>query len=68
MAPAAYVAENGLVGHKREEKPLVLSKLNPSPAIVGEYQGGEGEHPYRRNWRGMEYGAYGGEIRKGYNI
>ena len=41
MAPAAYVAEDGLVGYKWEETPLVL----PS---VGEYLGGKGEHPHRR--------------------
>jgi hypothetical protein len=28
MAPAAYVAENGLVGHQWEERPLVLRRLN----------------------------------------
>jgi len=28
MAPAAYVAENGLVGHRWEEQPLVLPRLN----------------------------------------
>jgi len=31
MAPAAYVAEDGLVGHQREEKPLVLPRLLPTP-------------------------------------
>jgi len=29
MAPDAYVAEDGLVGHQRKEKPLVLPRLNP---------------------------------------
>jgi len=29
IAPAAYVAEDDLVGHQREEKPLVLSRLDP---------------------------------------
>jgi hypothetical protein len=28
MVPAAYVAEDGLVGHQREENPLVLRKLD----------------------------------------
>lgn len=28
MAPAAYVGEDGLVGHQREERPLVLRRLN----------------------------------------
>ena len=27
MAPAAYVAEDGLVSHQWEEKPLVLQRL-----------------------------------------
>jgi len=29
MAPAAYVTEDGLVGNQWEEKPLVLSRLDP---------------------------------------
>ena len=28
MAPAAYVGEDGLVGHQREEKSLVLRRLD----------------------------------------
>jgi len=28
MAPAAYVAENSLVGHQWKEKPLVLPRLD----------------------------------------
>jgi hypothetical protein len=28
MAPTAYVAEDGLVGHQWEERPLVLWRLN----------------------------------------
>ena len=28
MTPAAYVAEDGLVGHQREERPLVLRRLD----------------------------------------
>jgi hypothetical protein len=28
MAPAAYVAEDGLVGHQWEERPLVLRRLD----------------------------------------
>jgi len=38
MAPAAYVADDGLIGHQWEEKALVLPRLDPS---VGEFQGGE---------------------------
>jgi len=38
MAPTAYVAEDGLVGHQWEEKPLVLP-------CMGECQGREaGRH------------------------
>jgi hypothetical protein len=29
VALVAYVAEDGLVGHQREERPLVLGKLYP---------------------------------------
>jgi len=29
LAPAAYIAEDGLVGHQWEENPLVLPRLNP---------------------------------------
>jgi len=39
MAPAAYVAEDGLAGHQWEEKPLYLPKLD-SPS-AGECQGRE---------------------------
>jgi len=56
MTPTAYVAEDGLVGHQWEEKPLVLPTLDPS---VGECHGGgkEGgwgrEHPYIRGLKGL---------------
>jgi len=40
MAPAAYVAEDGLVWHQWKEKPLVLPRLDPPPS-VGECPGGE---------------------------
>jgi len=29
MSPAAYVAEDGLVGHQEEEKSIVLLRLDP---------------------------------------
>jgi len=39
MGAAAYVAEDGLVGHQWVEKPLILLRLDlPS---VGEYQSRE---------------------------
>jgi len=31
IAPAACVAEDGLVGHQTEEKPFVLPSLDPPP-------------------------------------
>jgi len=31
MALAPYVAQDGLAGHQWDEKPLVLSRLEPSP-------------------------------------
>jgi len=39
MAPAAYVAEDGLVGHQWKENPWVLPRLDPPS--VGECQRGE---------------------------
>jgi hypothetical protein len=36
MAPAAYVAEDGLVRNQWEERPLVLGRLS-----VGEFEVGE---------------------------
>jgi len=29
MAPAAYVTEDGLVGHQRKDKPLALLRMDP---------------------------------------
>jgi len=51
VAPAAYVAEDGLFGHQWKQKPLVLPKLDLQ--CKGMEQGWErgrwgGEHPYRR--------------------
>jgi hypothetical protein len=40
MAPATYVAEDGLVGHQWEERPLVLKARCPS---VEEIEGREVE-------------------------
>jgi len=40
MAPTAYVAEHGLVGHQWKEKPLVLSRLDPQCSRMSE--GGKG--------------------------
>jgi len=40
MAPAAYVAQDGLVGHQWEEKPLVLPRLDSQ--CTGLSGGGSG--------------------------
>jgi len=73
MTPAAYVAEDGVVGHQWEEKPLVLPRLDtPPPQCRGmSGQGGKkgwvGEHPHRRRGgNGMR--VYGQETGKGDNI
>jgi len=39
MAPAAYAAEAGLVGHQWKEKPLAMTRLDPPS--VGECGGWE---------------------------
>ena len=58
MAPAAYVAEDGLVAHQWEEWHLGLRVFNGCPSI-GECYGGKtgvggwmGEHPHRSKRRG----------------
>jgi len=51
MAPAAHVAEDGLVGHQWEERPLVLPRLGPQcRGMLGGVW--EGEHTYRRRGEG----------------
>jgi len=47
MAPAAYVAEDGLVGHQWEEKPFVLPRLDPSPLPQCRGMSGQGG---RKGW------------------
>jgi hypothetical protein len=59
LAPAAYVAEDGLVRHKWEEKPLVLARLGApvqGNAKVGrqEWVGGWGSTPIEAGGRGGE--------------
>jgi len=50
MAPAAYVAEDGLAGHQWVENPLVLPRLDhPPTSSFRKYQGGEAG---RCGWEG----------------
>jgi hypothetical protein len=72
MAPAAYGAEDGLVGHQWEERPLVLRRLD-APS-VGECEGMETgvggrvrEHPHRSRGRegGIAAFGVGGKLGKG---
>jgi len=44
IAPAAFVAEDGLVGHQWEEKPVVLPMLYPlHPPVYGNVRAGRQE-------------------------
>jgi len=43
MAPAAYVAEDGLVGYQSEKKPLVLSRLDSNRTGECKEQVGQGD-------------------------
>jgi len=58
ISPAAYVAEDGLVGHQWEEKPLVLPRLDDPVQRNVRVGGREGlgvwiwEHSHRRRERG----------------
>jgi len=67
MTPAANVAQDGLVGHQWEKKPLVLPRLDPPS--VGKCLGGEaesrliveGEYPYRRRGGERDMGLMDGK-------
>jgi len=69
VAPAAYVAEDGLVEHWWEEKPLVLPMLN-IPVVWNVRVAGRrgewnvGEHPLRSRWRGIGGGLWTGNQEK----
>jgi hypothetical protein len=55
MAPAAYVAEDGLVGYQGEERPLMLCRLSAlvqRNARVGGRNRWVGEHPGRNKGNG----------------
>jgi hypothetical protein len=59
MAPAAYVAEDGLVGHQWEERP----QCRGMPGCGG--RNGWGEHPHRIRGRGMGWRFVEGKPGKG---
>jgi hypothetical protein len=61
MAPVVYVAEDGLVGHQWEERPLPQYRGMPGP---GRGSGWVGEQGRREGNRGF----LEGETRKGVNI
>jgi hypothetical protein len=63
MAPATYVAKDGLVRHQWVKRPLVLWRLN-APS-VGECEGSKagvggwvGAHPHRSKRRGNGIGGF----------
>jgi len=59
MTPAAYIEEDGLVGHQSEEKPLVLPSLDTPTVeecqgrVVGMGSGWGGGIPLLKKGRGM---------------
>jgi len=71
MAPAAYAAEDGLVVHQWEEKPLILPRLEPpgyGNVRVGRQEGEVvqvGEHPFRRRGRVWDRGLIDRKLGKG---
>ena len=63
MAPAAYVAEDGLVGHQWEERHLIMGRLYAPVQRNGRAR--------KQKWMGWGAGAWGifrGDTRKGDNI
>jgi hypothetical protein len=72
MASAAYVAEDGLVKHQWEERPLVLWRLNApmywnARAGRQEWVGAWGA-PSKNKWEGDGMGTSEGGTQKGENI
>jgi hypothetical protein len=61
-APVAYVAEDGLIRHQREERPLVLRRLNAMNAMARRMEW-VGEHPHRS--RGEGDGSVEGKLIRG---
>jgi len=69
MAPAAYVAEDGLVGHQWEERPWSCEGSMPQCRGMSWWGGrkgviGEGEHPYRQRGGGWNRILMNGKLRK----
>jgi len=69
MAPAAYVAEDGLVGQQWEKHVVLprLDTLHPMQENVRRVRRGvvgEGEHPYRRRGEGWDMGLMDRKPRK----
>ena len=70
-----FTKSKGLVGHKWEERPLVLWRLDVCSSSVGEFEdvesgvgGSVGKHLYRSRRRGNERAGFQRETRKGDNI
>lgn len=64
MVPAAYVADDGTVGHELKGKPLILTQLNPPS--VGQCCGGSGRGNTLIEEAELDgMGPYGWETRKG---
>jgi len=75
MAPVAYVAEDVLVVHQWEEKPLVLPRLNhPCKGCQGREERGVselmGEYTHRKMGRGgvLDRGFMDRNLEKGITI
>jgi hypothetical protein len=68
MAPAAYVAEDGLIGHQWEERTLVLRRLYAPVKGIPEQGSRVGGLVSIRKGDGIGGFGGGGGIRKGDNI
>ena len=71
MAPAAYVAEDCLVGHQWEESPWSCESSMPQCRGMpgqGGRSGWVGEYPHRSRGIGDGVGVFRDETRKGDNI
>jgi hypothetical protein len=70
MTPAIHVAEDCLISHQWESRPLILYRLK-SPVysdvrgVRQEWVCGLGQHPLRGKWEGLWDGGFRGKTRKG---